>query len=360
MADTQSRRRPGTKTLWTLLLLWLIPVTSLAIGGQPEPIVILLGIGADGTVTISGLPPQWAGLFVPQKGAGQLPQLPPPPPPPQQAGVVDVFTALNVRTGPGTQYAILGTLGPGQPVQIVGESNGWCQVMWHGRVAWISGHYVWHPGKSFHNPGIQGAASRVFPGKTPGQPPPRPSPPPPPRPPSNNPPPSGAPHLADGGLKMPIYNQNNIGAMYPSGFCGPTSLKMVLGYYGIDKNINYLGLTDVGGATPVYNKGVGAGHQAMLDMLQHCGLKGSYMTHGKSIDWLRQQTAAGYPVVTSVAGDYGAGFHTDGHIVVVSGVTPDGRVILSDSAGGKHRVVSGSQFLGAWSASSRMAIVAKT
>ena len=134
---------------------------------------------------------------------------------------------------------------------------------------------------------------------------------------------------------------------------------MVLAYYGIQKDINFLGLADVGGATPVYHTGVGAGWQAMVDMLKYCGLKGTTMTHGNSLDWLRQQTASGTPVIVSVAGDYGAGFHTDGHILAVAGVTPDGNVILSDSAGGKRRIVNGSMFYNAWGASNRMAIVCR-
>jgi uncharacterized protein YvpB len=134
---------------------------------------------------------------------------------------------------------------------------------------------------------------------------------------------------------------------------------MVLGYYGKNVDINHLGLADVGGATPVYRSGQGAGHQAMLDMLRHEGLKNSTMEHGKSLAWLRQQTDAGHPVIVSVRGNYGAGFTTSGHILVVVGVTNDGRVILADSVGGKRRVVSGSQFYGCWSQSGRMAIVAR-
>jgi uncharacterized protein YvpB len=280
---------------------------------------------------------------------GDRPERPERPEVHSKPGIVDVFTVLNVRSGPSTSHEILGTLQPGTVVKIVGEENGWFEILWRGRRAWVCGYYIWRPGEKMRNDDIREEIGRTFGQKAM---PPRSAPPSPV---------NGKPgdFQRDGGLDIPILSQYSIGARVPSGFCGPTSLKMVLGYYNINRDINYLGDKDVGGATPVYIPGAGAGHQGMLDMLKHCGLKGSYMTHGKSISWLREQTRSGRPVIVSVKGDYGAGFVTSGHILVVSGVTDDGRVILNDSAGGKRRIVSGSQFLGAWGSSSRMAIVAQ-
>ncbi len=139
---------------------------------------------------------------------------------------------------------------------------------------------------------------------------------------------------------MPVYSQGRVGARYPRSACGPTSLKMVLAYYGIRKDVNYLAFARVGGASPVCHGRSGAGHQAMLDMLRHCGLRGSYMTHNRSLAWLKRVTDAGYPVVVSVRGYYGPRT-TRGHILVVVGVTPDGRVIFNDSARGKRYAVPG-------------------
>ncbi len=36
-------------------------------------------------------------------------------------GIVDVFSRLNVRNGPSTDYAILGKLYPGEEITILGE-----------------------------------------------------------------------------------------------------------------------------------------------------------------------------------------------------------------------------------------------
>jgi hypothetical protein len=366
------------------VLCWLVVLGTTATAAEGPGLIILLDVATDGTIRIStaGAPP--AGMipaippaFLPPPTAPKAPMTPPAAP--RAVGVVDVFTRLNVRTGPGTQHQILGTLGPGEPVDIVGSSNGWFQINWRGRRAWISGYYVATPGETVRNQDIRAKADAVFrknagpagpagPKDAPPMPPappgpPGPPPPPgPPSPPGSMPPspnPAGTRVAKDGGISMPLYNQNAIGARVPSGWCGPTTLKMVLESYGIKKDVNFLGDAQGGGATPVYSSGVGAGHQAMLDMLRHSGLKGSVMTHGKSIAWLREQTAAGRPVVVSVAGDFGGGYRTSGHITVVTGVTPDGKIIINDSAGGKRRVVSGSMFYNAWGASGRMAIVAQ-
>lgn len=369
MANNTLKNR--TSLLGWMLVGWAAIAAGAVTAGQgvvaaPNGLVVLLNVSTDGrTLTITPVQP---GVMAPPSQwmppPAQFPLVPPVPPkgpPPVPAkpevrvgGVVDVFTVLNVRTGPSTDHAIIDTLPPGTPVKIIGKSpNGWFKILHKGGEAWICGDYVWTPGEGAPRNGEISDEIRKHFGPN-AVPAPRPQPQG-----------DGGPITAgnvgdrasDGGLKIPLYNQNAIGARVPSGFCGPTSLKMVLEYWGIKKDINYLGDKDVGGATPVYTSGQGAGHQAMLDMLKHCGLSGSYMTHAKSIDWLRQQTAAGHPVVVSVAGNFGGGYTTSGHILVVSGVTSDGRVILNDSAGGKRRIVSGSMFLGAWNSSNRMAIV---
>jgi uncharacterized protein YraI len=52
-------------------------------------------------------------------------------------------TALNVRTGPSTAYAAIGSFMPSQAVNITGEcSNGWLQVEYNGQIAFASGKYI--------------------------------------------------------------------------------------------------------------------------------------------------------------------------------------------------------------------------
>lgn len=67
------------------------------------------------------------------------------------AGVVPVATtqtlvvtasALNVRSGPSTAYARIGTVYSGQSFAVTGTSDGWHRIGWNGREAWVSGNWV--------------------------------------------------------------------------------------------------------------------------------------------------------------------------------------------------------------------------
>lgn len=48
-------------------------------------------------------------------------------------------SALNVRTGPSTDYEKIGTVTKGQEFTIIEEQNGWYRIGFNGRDAWISG-----------------------------------------------------------------------------------------------------------------------------------------------------------------------------------------------------------------------------
>ena len=43
-------------------------------------------------------------------------------------GTINVQESLNVREGPGTSYAVVGTLGPGDRVEIYGIQNDWGRI----------------------------------------------------------------------------------------------------------------------------------------------------------------------------------------------------------------------------------------
>lgn len=52
-------------------------------------------------------------------------------------------TAVNVRSGPGTSYKILGVLYPGHTAQQIGNTKyGWAQVTWKGHTAYIAARYL--------------------------------------------------------------------------------------------------------------------------------------------------------------------------------------------------------------------------
>ena len=52
---------------------------------------------------------------------------------------------MNVRQGPGTNYAVVGTAAPGEQYRITGKSPGsgdWWQIDYEGGSAWIYGPLV--------------------------------------------------------------------------------------------------------------------------------------------------------------------------------------------------------------------------
>lgn len=51
-------------------------------------------------------------------------------------------SALNVRSGAGTNYGKIGLLSQGKVVQVTGESNGWYRIDFNGQTGWISAQYT--------------------------------------------------------------------------------------------------------------------------------------------------------------------------------------------------------------------------
>jgi N-acetyl-anhydromuramyl-L-alanine amidase AmpD len=50
--------------------------------------------------------------------------------------------SLNVRTGPSTGYAVVGTASSGQRYVQIATSNGWRKIWWGGGAYWVSGSYA--------------------------------------------------------------------------------------------------------------------------------------------------------------------------------------------------------------------------
>ncbi len=55
---------------------------------------------------------------------------------------VRVDGEVNVRSGPGTNYAILGTLTAGTEARVTGRSGGWWQIDYNGAPGWVFGEIV--------------------------------------------------------------------------------------------------------------------------------------------------------------------------------------------------------------------------
>jgi uncharacterized protein YraI len=61
-------------------------------------------------------------------------------PPPGQG--VEAVTTLNVRTGPGVGFAIIGKIRPGTIYRVTGQQAGWYQIDFNGQPGWVSGAFV--------------------------------------------------------------------------------------------------------------------------------------------------------------------------------------------------------------------------
>lgn len=51
-------------------------------------------------------------------------------------------TNLNVRSGAGTNYSVIGSLKNGTSVSVISESNGWSKINYNGKVGYVSSQYL--------------------------------------------------------------------------------------------------------------------------------------------------------------------------------------------------------------------------
>ena len=51
-------------------------------------------------------------------------------------------TTLNVRSGAGTSYQVIGTLSKGTKVEVISESNGWSKINYNGKTGYVSSQYL--------------------------------------------------------------------------------------------------------------------------------------------------------------------------------------------------------------------------
>ena len=57
-------------------------------------------------------------------------------------GVVKVNSALNMRSGPGSNYGVIGTLRNNDEVEIIKEVDGWYEIKFNGKVGYVSSQYI--------------------------------------------------------------------------------------------------------------------------------------------------------------------------------------------------------------------------
>ena len=64
---------------------------------------------------------------------------------PDQGAIGDYYinaSALNVRSGEGTNYRIIGALPQGQKVQVISENSGWSKINYNGQTGYIGTRFL--------------------------------------------------------------------------------------------------------------------------------------------------------------------------------------------------------------------------
>jgi len=134
-------------------------------------------------------------------------------------------------------------------------------------------------------------------------------------------------------LKVPFRGQGdfkNPRALWGM-ICSPTSVSMVLQYYGVDRPTpeNALAIYD-----PYYDLFGNWGRA--VSYAGDCGLD-AHLARFRNWDQVKEKIAAGVPVIASIRFREGQvkGFlydHTFGHLLVIRGFTPGGDLIVNDPA----------------------------
>ncbi len=110
-------------------------------GGEPtvEPTAVL-PVTPLGTAGPTALPPSPTNTPMP---TATLPPTPiPPTATPGTPYIVAGELGVNVRTGSGINYQLIGHLDPGAQAQVTGQHNGWWQILYQGGPGWVIDEYV--------------------------------------------------------------------------------------------------------------------------------------------------------------------------------------------------------------------------
>jgi hypothetical protein len=139
-------------------------------------------------------------------------------------------------------------------------------------------------------------------------------------------------------LDVPKNYQMTANVPAPGSACGPTSLSMILGFYGKgDPKKLVTDLYSVCGCT----KANGTGHDGLVKGAKKYGISASWH-YGSTQSWCREQLKAGKPLLC----------HVNHHYVVMKGMDKNGNVIINDP--GKsviERTMSWSEFAAWWNKS---------
>jgi hypothetical protein len=161
--------------------------------------------------------------------------------------------------------------------------------------------------------------------------------------------------LASFVLSTPLLDQYAEGGSYPYGYCGPTSLRMILRLEGLaDPGADAVALK---GAAP-YTPGVGSSGAQLAARARELGLTGARFSETATLDAIATQIASGRPVMvagdgwfsaTKSDGTTKARSYDSGHWLVVVGVARDASghvtsVTLNDPDGGTRETMTAAAF----------------
>ena len=182
----------------------------------------------------------------------------------------------------------------------------------------------------------------------------------------------GVPMLYQG--KTDPYDPNGGSGWRPQAYCGPTSLQMVLAYHGVRQSRDGLALTRLNSKGEViqtnyrssqfrgqvYAKDQGSAYAPMVAMAKHLGFKNTTQQF-PSLDpnprssklSMREMLEAGRPQIVAVSGllryTDGTQWRSQGHVMVVRGMTGNGDLILHDPArNGGDKIMRRRDFTRIW------------
>ena len=137
-------------------------------------------------------------------------------------------------------------------------------------------------------------------------------------------------------LDVPKNYQGTVNTPAPWSSCGPTSLSMILGFYGKgDPKVLVTDLYNISGCT----RENGTGHDGLAKAAKQYGMTNAQWHYSVDQNFCRQKLNEGKPLLC----------HVKGHYVVMKGMDSNGNVILNDPAwNGVERTMSWSEFVAWW------------
>ena len=143
--------------------------------------------------------------------------------------------------------------------------------------------------------------------------------------------PSSAPSAWARTLPVPFRTQKDAPKSLSGEICSPTSVSMVMVYWGVDR-------PTVENALAIYDPEheIFGNWGRAVARAGACGLD-AWLTRFRDWEAVKAEVAAGRPVIASVRferGEFPSAVlpRTDGHLIVVRGFTPEGDVVVNDPA----------------------------